>query len=266
MSVPPDGLDRQVGRSAFGSDAAQYDRARSGYPAELFGFLASQCGQKPKIAEIGAGTGIASAGLLDLNPTSLTLIEPDPRLCEFLSKRFANDPVAIVCATFPTDTVEESFDLVACAAAFHWMEPLEALARIRSMLTPGGTWAMWWNCYFGHGIADPFSDRLAQIMFEEGVALPPSYRNGAHYAFDIDHHIGMLDRSGFASARYYLFKRHTVYTTKQAVELCQTFSFVSTLPAAHRDHVAGRVAACVDCEFGGSISGLVATGLYVARS
>lgn len=268
MSVPPNPnpLDRQVGRSAFGQDATGYDLARSGYPAALFDLLAGKIASKPRIAEIGSGTGLASVGLLRLGPGSMTMIEPDPRLCEFLHDRFGGARARVVCAPFPDVEIDGPFDLVACAAAFHWMEPRPALAKVRSMLAPRGIWAMWWNSYFGHGISNPFTDRLAQIVREAGVALSPSYRDGRHYAFDVDHHFEVLGRAGFIGAEHHLFQREVSYTAQQAVALCRSFSFVSVLPEVDRDRLLDRIAVCVDHEFGGSASGLVATALYTARS
>ena len=167
MNVPSgnlDNLDRSVGRSAFGIDANGYHDARSGYPDELFADLTRLTAPNPRILEIGAGTGLATQGLLTLAPRRLTLVEPDPRLCDFLQDRFSFSGSNVVCGAFPDAAVAGQFDLIACAAAFHWMEPVAALARIRQLLAPGGTWTMWWNCYFGHGEPDPFGDRISQIF------------------------------------------------------------------------------------------------------
>src|SRR3546814_814536 len=119
MDVPPGNsgkLDRLVGRSAFGADATGYHDARSGYPDELFSYLSRLAVPNPRILEIGAGTGHATQGLLTLGPSRLTVVEPDPRLCQFLQDRFSSSNSHVVCGTFPGVDVEGPFDLIACAA------------------------------------------------------------------------------------------------------------------------------------------------------
>ena len=133
-------LDRQTGRSAFGGNAQGYHQSRSGYPQELFDHLASRTAPCPRALEIGAGSGLATEGLATLEPSRLALIEPDSRLCDFLRDRFAQPDLAIINGTFPEVAVEGPFDLVACAAAFHWIEPEPALASSeheRALDVPG---------------------------------------------------------------------------------------------------------------------------------
>lgn len=267
MSVSPDSstsLGRQVGRSAFGIDAQAYDDARSGYPAELFDLLASQTVSMPRVAEIGSGTGIASQGLLGLSPSELTLIEPDRRLCDFLETRFSRPDTRVICAPFPDVEIEGEFDLIACAAAFHWMEPAPALAKIQSLLAPSGLWAMWWNSYFGHGEADAFAEQVSRILSEEGVVLPPSYVGSKHYAFDAEHHIGTLRDSGLKEIEHVVFRTPRTYTSSQARQLFQSFSFIRALDDDHQQKVLDRIATTVDSNFEGTAPSFYATSLFVS--
>lgn len=269
MSVPPvspTSLERQVGRSAFGGDAQAYDDARSGYPAELFELLASRSVPRPRIAEIGAGTGLASQGLFELSPSQLTMIEPDPRLCVFLEHRFTRTDSRVVCAPFPDVDIEGPFDLIACAAAFHWMEPVPALAKVKSLLAQNGVWAMWWNSYFGHGEADPFAEQVVRILLEEGVVLPPSYIGSKHYAFEAEYHISMLRDAGFDRIEHTVFRAPRVFTASQARELYQSFSFIRVLPDINQIKILDRIAAIVEGEFGGSAPSLYATSLFVGTA
>ena len=54
-------MDRPL-RAVFDEDAERYDRARPGYPAELFADLAAVTGLRPgdRVLEIGPGTGQAT--------------------------------------------------------------------------------------------------------------------------------------------------------------------------------------------------------------
>lgn len=269
MGVPIEGsgrLDLTAGRSAFGEDAAAYHKARSGYPPELFERLAIQAAPSPRVLEIGAGTGLASEGLLGLSPSELTIVESDPRLCAFLERRFARLDVRVVRAPFPDVDIDGRYDLIACAAAFHWMEPVSALAKIKSLLAPGGTWAMWWNCYFGHGEVDAFGARVAQILADEEVALPPSYQGSNHYALNAEHHTRSLQQAGFFKIEHVVMRTPRALSAQQARELYQSFSFIRALPEAARSRVLDRIAGTVDREFAGTAQSIVATSLYASTA
>lgn len=268
MDVPPGNsgkLDRLVGRSAFGADATGYHDARSGYPDELFAHLAQLTMADARILEIGAGTGLATQGLLTLTPRQLTIVEPDPRLCRFLQDRFSSSKSHVVCGTFPDADVEGQFDLIACAAAFHWMEPASALAKIRSILAPGGTWAMWWNCYFGHGEPDAFGERVLQILDAHEVPLPPSYAGRLHYSLDVEHHVGQLEQCGFREVKHHIFRNHRVLDAGQAKALYQSFSFIRILEEATRKSVLDEIGALVETDFGGQAESIVVTSFFSAR-
>ena len=267
MSVPPINavpMDRQVGRSAFGVDAKGYDEARSGYPAELFDLLASRTVPEPRVAEIGSGTGLASQGLFGLSPTQMTMIEPDPRLCAFLEQRFARPDARVICAPFPDVDIEGEFDLIACTAAFHWMDPAPALAKVKSLLAPGGVWAMWWNSYFGHGEADAFAEQVSRILSEEGVILPPSYVGRKHYAFDAEHHLSTIRDAGFGETEHVVFHTPRAYTATQAVDLYRSFSFITVLPENDQDRILQRIANIVDSELNGVALSMYATSIFVS--
>lgn len=268
-SVPAGGavpLDRQVGRSAFGGDANGYNDARLGYTPELFEYLLTRAVSSPRVLEIGAGTGLASEGLLDCSPCGLTLVEPDSRLCSFLEQRFSANDVKVICGVFPDVDVAGEFDLIACAAAFHWMEPVAALARIKPLLVPGGTWAMWWNCYFGHGMDDAFAEEVAYILEDESVVLPPSYHGSSHYALDAEHHVHQLHDAGFSAIEHRLYRTVRHYDARQARDLYRSFSFVHVLAPDVQTRILDRISNTVNKDFGGLASGVVVTSLFVATA
>jgi SAM-dependent methyltransferase len=269
MGIPPDHsdhLDRLVGRCAFGVDADGYHLKRSGYSGELFEQLAKSVSPQPRILEIGSGTGLGTEGLLRLSPSFLTLLEPDPRLCEVLEQRFSAPSIEVICGTFPETVLSHNYDLIACAAAFHWLEPVSALGAVRSLLAPGGTWAMWWNCYFGHGQSDPFSEGVAEILKQNDVALPPSYKGQMHYAVDVDYHFAMLSESGFQNIESIILQNFRELDAKDARALYQTFSFISLLPPGKKERVLDQIGDLVNSDFNGLARSLVVTPLYFCSS
>ncbi|SDT34877.1 class I SAM-dependent methyltransferase [Actinoplanes derwentensis] len=135
----------------FGTVAGLYDSARPGYPAWIGESIVSFHGRAPSsVVEIGAGTGKGTAVLAGLG-APLTCIEPDPRMAAVLAGRF---PAAVVHATTFEDWTppDGGADVLACAMAWHWLDPATRNRLAFDALAPGGTLAI-----FGHryGYADP---------------------------------------------------------------------------------------------------------------
>jgi SAM-dependent methyltransferase len=258
-------IDRHAGRSAFGRNAATYDTARSGYPPALLGHIAGHCAANPAIFEIGAGTGLATDLLLGLEPRRLTVLEPDPGMAAVLATRLDGTSAEIVCAPFPDRSVTGPFDLVACAAAFHWLETGPTLAHIVQLLSGNGILAVWWNSYFGHGHPDPFGERMTALIEREGVALPPSYVGGRHYAFDAELQRQTFASGGFATIDQAIFVTKRRFTPRQARDLFATFSFVELLPEDRRQRLLGEISRIVADEFAGAAEGVCATANYLCK-
>ena len=139
MSDPaPPHLDRQRAES-FGSAAAEYDRYRPRYPQALVADLVNQPGLN--VLDVGAGTGIASTQLTDAGALVLA-VEPDERMARVAEAK----GITVERATFEDwAPAGRTFDLVVFAQSFHWVQPVPALAKIATILTPGGRVALLWN-------------------------------------------------------------------------------------------------------------------------
>lgn len=267
MNTPSDrsvSLDRRTGRSVFGADAQGYHDSRAGYPEALFAYLQGRVAAAPRILEIGAGTGLASEGLLTCDPSRFTMIEPDPRLCDVLEQRFGHERFTVRHGTFPEVRIEGPFDLIACAAAFHWMEPIPALARIQELLAPGGVWAMWWNCYLGHGEVDPLATRAMAILNDEGVALPPSFQPAGHYSLDTEAHTRLLGDAGFRNIEHRLYRSRRLLDPHQARQLYDSFSFIKVLEAARRERILDLISDFVRHDLDGTVASAVVTSMFAA--
>ncbi|WP_423141773.1 class I SAM-dependent methyltransferase [Parablastomonas sp. CN1-191] len=251
-----------MGRSVFGRDAALYDRARSAYPGALYAAIAARLPAGPRVLEIGAGTGLATRGLAGLEPSRLVLVEPDRGMADFLATRFPAPQAEVICAPFIDAPVKGRFDLVACAAAFHWLDPDAAFARIAGLLNSGGICALWWNSYFGHGLPDPFGEAVAAFLREEAIVLPPSYVGGRHYAFDTDHHAGAMAAAGFGAIESRVFSAPRAFDAWSARDLYATFSFIEVLTPVRRSRILDGIGRIVDDRFGGHATAVCATALY----
>lgn len=259
-----DRLPRFAGRAAFGSDAIGYDAGRIGYPDPLFEAVFARVPERPRILEIGAGTGLATRELLARDPVELVVVEPDAALVRYLSEQFEDPRLTLVNSTFPDDHVAGPFDLIACAAAFHWMEPVAALARIRRLLRPGGVWAVWWNSYRNPGHGDAFAQAVTPIL--AGVALPPSEGRDGHYSLDVTLQTRTLETAGLVAARHEIYRRERTLRADEMCALYASYSYVRALPQDERSALLDRIGDMVERDFAGAAPNVVLTALYTART
>jgi SAM-dependent methyltransferase len=253
-------MAREVGSVAFGVDAHGYHLARLPYPDTLYDELFSRLPPRPIILEIGAGTGLVTQSLLARSPQRVTAIEPDPALVRFTQGRLSDARLTMVTGAFPDAVVTGQFDLIVCAAAFHWMEPAAALARVKELLASDGIWAMWWHSYWNPGCGDPLADAIAPLL--KDIALPPSMNGSRHYSLDQALQRRLLTRAGFSSVEHRLYRCERQLTTTEVLALYGTYSFVRVLPADRKAHLLDDLAELVEKKFGGRAPNLVLTALY----
>ena len=259
-----DQLSRESGRTIFGADAAGYHAGRIGYPAELYDDIYAQVHGDPAVLEIGAGTGLVTEALLARRLASLVVVEPAAELVAFIRERLRDDRLTLITSGFVEAAISDSFDLIVCAAAFHWLDPDAALARVRALLRPGGTWAMWWNSYRNHGVGDPFADAITPLL--EGIALPPSDSLAGHYSLNADLHTRTLAAAGFHTIRHRVFRRERTLDRAEVRKLYDSYSYVRLLPADQRADLLDRIDAIVTTKFGGQAPNVVLTAYYSALS
>ncbi|MEH0973821.1 methyltransferase domain-containing protein [Micromonospora sp. CPCC 205546] len=237
----------------FGDVADLYDDARPDYPSALADLIRDYHGGTPAaVTEIGAGTGKGTAVLLRLG-APVTCVEPDPRM------------TARLTATFPqihpvTDTFEQwqpptrGVPLLACALAWHWLDPATRNPRAHDALTPGGTLAV-----FGHeyGYADPEHARAVDTTLR-GVDPTATRRRTDWFHQDI------TDSGLFTDVRAHTLHRDLTLTTDGYLRLLRTFGPYRQRTAAQQTRAATAMRALVD-GFGGSVVLRLRTTLVLAR-
>ncbi|MDZ4755652.1 MAG: class I SAM-dependent methyltransferase [Phycisphaerae bacterium] len=166
-------MNERATHRAFDGLASTYEAHRPRYPAVIFdrlldGVPQSNANVPIRALDVGCGTGISTRALAE---RAVDVIAMDPG--EDMLER-----ARAACAAFPTiqfvlgsaenaDLPAEHVDLVLAAQAFHWFEPLRALAEFHRVLRPGGRSALLWNLRVGDG---GFTD--AYIRTAHGTAGP----------------------------------------------------------------------------------------------
>ena len=124
--------------TAFEELVDDYDAARPRYPDELFEALAPG----GRVLELGAGTGIATAGLAAR--AGVVATDLGPRMLGRLHALLPQVPVAVARAE-ALPFADASFDLVCGAQMWHWVDVAAAVPEVVRVLRAGGRLAVWWN-------------------------------------------------------------------------------------------------------------------------
>ncbi|MBV9545581.1 MAG: class I SAM-dependent methyltransferase [Chloroflexi bacterium] len=263
---PPEAV-RVVRRATFNTDPTLYDRARPGYPTALFDDLADISRVLPpaRVLEIAPGTGKATQPLAERG-YQVTAVELGAELAEFARRKLAGfEHVRIVTAAFEEWPLPaEQFDLVACAQAFHWLDPAVRLQKTAAALRAGGSLAV-----FGHhhvaGGDRAFFDQV-QRCYERfmpgtppGLTLPDPRTRPHEYATLFDGSV-LFEPPVF---RRYLWQQR--YSTGEYLEVLSTYSGHIDLAPPNREALFECIARLIETGYGGSIEKAYSTDLAIAR-
>lgn len=152
-------------KELFSNRVDSYIKYRPSYPEEAIDYLYNTIGLRPNcdIADIGAGTGIFSALLLERG-SRVTAVEPNPEMRRAAEERFAKENHFRVLpgSAEKTELSDQSIDFIVCAQAFHWFDRDAAQLEFKRILKPGGKAALIWNSRLSYGT--PFLVEYEQLL------------------------------------------------------------------------------------------------------
>ena len=134
--------------SRFSDRVNNYVKYRPGYPPEVISHLEKECRLSvgSKVADVGAGTGIFTALLLEKGYTVYAVEPNEPMRAEADRQLSHYDTYHTMSGTADkTGISAKSMDLVVCAQAFHWFNTPETKAEFKRILKPHGYVALIWN-------------------------------------------------------------------------------------------------------------------------
>lgn len=173
----------------------------------------------PHILDIGAGTGLFSAFMLEKYPGAhLTLIDISDKMLEVAQSRFERHPkVAYVADDYTKHEFSGSFDIVVSSLSIHHLSDIEKKELYRkayALLNPGGVFV---NADQVLG-STPYLETLYKDdwkMKVEASGLPREARSAAYERTKLDKmapldaQLGWLTEAGFADVdciyKYYNF-------------------------------------------------------------
>jgi SAM-dependent methyltransferase len=132
--------DRETRRLSFGSVATDYDRYRPSPPPQALDWLIPAGAQA--VLDLAAGTGAVTRELVGRAPRIIA-VEPDERMRAVLTARC---PEAEVLAGRGEDIPlpDASVDAVVISAAWHWLNPDQAVPEITRVLRVDGVLGVIW--------------------------------------------------------------------------------------------------------------------------
>ena len=288
----PDALPRETAkrtelrRHSFNRNAALYDRARPGYPEELFDDLVRLTAVRPtayglrpaanpnseppavsrrpsavcsRILEIGPGTGQATLPLARRGFSILGL-ELGDRMARICRRNLRGFPeVEIRNVRFEDWEPEpEAFDIVLAATAFHWIPGRVAWPRCAKILKPGGHLALLWNF---PDLPDSPVYRELRAVYHELMPKREDPRPPAARIARQEKKIVSSGRFGPVTIRRYPWQRE--YTTDEYIAQLRTQSDHAILAPANRARLLREIRRVID-RHGGRIARPVVAALFLA--
>lgn len=131
---------------SFNAAADQYAASRPSYPPALFDFI-EQFTSRPlagaRVADVGAGTGIATA-LLRGRGAHVIGVEPGDAMAAQFHTLLPDVPIVRGDGN-ALPLADASHDLVTYAQSWQWTDTTRSIPEALRVLLPGGALAIWWN-------------------------------------------------------------------------------------------------------------------------
>jgi ubiquinone/menaquinone biosynthesis C-methylase UbiE len=185
----------------FDTLAQDYQRFRSGYSAALYERVLAACPPGPvDVLDLASGTGLSAHGLAG-RARSLVAADIAPRMLR------ANPHTRVLARAEALPFRASAFDLVACAQAFHWMEPDATYGELWRVLRRGGVAALWWK----YEAAEDPTARLCDDVVRRVTGRDPVHTDMAREAvlpaiaaspFGRAEEVRLVEKLSFTAASY----------------------------------------------------------------
>ena len=248
---------RQRLSTTFDEVPELYDRARPGYPKQVFDDLGAlaQLPEGARIVEIGCGTGQATVPLAE-SGYEITCVELGQQLAAVARRKLsAFRRVEVVNANFETwQPRRAGFDAVVSFTAFHWIDPGARYEKTASLLRDGGVLAV----VSTHHVLPPDGDRFfAEVQEDYEAVVPddPKTKAGGpsrpETIADLSAEIDASGRFRNVAARRYVWD--VTYTADDYIALLDTYSGHRAMDETTRERLYQRIRRRIDGRPGGTV-------------
>ncbi|MEJ0012868.1 MAG: class I SAM-dependent methyltransferase [Bauldia sp.] len=123
--------------------AARHYHARQAYAPRLFQRLAAETGLRPddRVMDLGCGPGVVAVALAPY-AGAIVGVDPEPEMLATAAKAtaaFADKITLVQGSSNDLGAVPGTFAMVAMGRSFHWMDRVETLRRLDTIIGPRGS-------------------------------------------------------------------------------------------------------------------------------
>ena len=254
-------------KTTFDSQAELYNEVRPRYPTELFDTLEQAChlSKDAQLLEIAPGTGQATKPLAEKG-YSIVAVELGNELAAVARRELKQfEKVEVITSSFEDVALPlQSFDMVFCATAFHWIKPEVKFTKTHALLKDGGYLAIIYTHYVSDKNHDTFF-RTAHDIFEKHdknktVAKGKSPILPTDEVKEIS-----LDTQLFEPILFKTFPEVLQYSIDDYIKLICTFSFIIAMEQNDREHFLKEIRDLANREYGGTVTISLVMSLTLGR-
>ena len=258
------GLER-----TFDTVASTYEKFRPGYTDELYGMIFDYIAlhESCRAVEVGIGGGQATLPILRTG-CHLTAVEHGEEFSKICKEKFKEYPnFSVITDKFENiDFLDNTYDLVYSASAFHWIPEDIGYTKVYAMLKSGGVFARFANHPYRDRGNLPLSEEMDRIYAEyyykfhnKKQEVPKEYSGEQAVQ-----RAKIAEKYGFADIKYALFHRTRTFSAKEYSTLLGTYSDHIAIEESIRKEFFSEIENAIN-NHGGSITVYDTIDLQLAR-
>jgi SAM-dependent methyltransferase len=242
--------------------------ARPAYPRQVFELLSERGALRhgSLVLEVGAGSGQATLPMLALG-AQVIAVEPGVGLARRLIERTEGQRIEVIMSTFEDASLSEaSFDLVAAATSFHWVDPAVGATKCARVVRDRGFLALWWTLWHDPERPDPFHDALRPILQVKAPHLLRQEATPGAYVRDLAARAAHIEATGaFGPMSHETLNWEAEHDPVSLRRLFATFAPWLALSEPLRSELLGDVERLARDDFAGSVRRPYQTVLFLSQ-
>lgn len=243
--------------SWFDDAVDAYERARPSYPDALFDDLFARIGVPadagaPRVVEVGAGTGKATASLL-ARGADVTAIELGGKLAAFLRQKFAGqERLRVINEAFESAPLDDgAYDAVVAATSYGWMDKGTRTPRSHDLLRAGGVLAVIGTEQIASPADRGYFERSQVVYrkyFPDEEITPTPGEDVVPWEYDELSAIGL-----FGAVELRRYRCDQTYPTDVYADLVRSYSNTAQMAPEPREALIADLSRLIDEEFDGYV-------------
>lgn len=241
-----------------------YDKVRPEYPQQLFKDILEY---KPllkssRIMEIGIGTGKATQFFIDYG-CQIASVEPGPKMAKFVRNKYKDyDDFSCYNMTFEKYMgMNNTFDLIYSATAFHWLDQNIAFEKSFKLLKSNGVLARF-AYHAGKDTANPELMTEIDKLYAEYMPGDKDYK--PYSENDAKNAALLASDYGFTDIQYKTYNFEKNFTADEYVKLLSTYPDHMRLSEEIREEFFSKIKKTI-LKFGNKITINYFVDLQLAR-